>query len=248
MKTNTQKTQSTYRSSSWAYGATQGDDKSPLDPPLVRGAVQFLPPLVRGAGGIFGRSSRGFTLIESMISVAITSMIVAGVIAVFIAVQATMMKTAELNRVNTEARAFSDRLTRDLRMGAGLVPATDVLPDSTGAMIIKLPPIDEDEYAILNTTEFDLVAYYEDEQPDGTVIIRQVMPCDISSRRAESMVFGNAVRGNAVEGTFSAKPDALGAFVVHFRFKDSRVLRGKTYESFVSGSIRQRNKEQSVSP
>lgn len=197
-------------------------------------------------GSVFSGRFRGFTLVESMVSVAIISLLSSGIVAVFIAVQATMMKTAELNRVNTEARSFSDRLTRDLRMGAGLMHGAEIIPDGTGALVIMLPPIDEDEYAILNSSEFDLVLYYEDEQPDGTVIVREVMPSADSSRRAESMVFGNAVRGNALQGSFSAKPDSLGAFVVHFRFKDTRMLRGKSYESFVSGSIRQRNKEQSV--
>jgi len=193
---------------------------------------------------------RGFTLIESLIGVTIVTMVVGGVIGVFISIQKVMFEVADVNRLNGEVRNFSDWIGRDLRMSKGLVAGEAVYPSHTDALVIKLPPIDENEYAILDTEEFDMAAYYLEKLESGSqVLIREVVPCGISGREpVAEMIFGTDVEGSNVTGMFAAKPDALGAFVVHYRFKDTMVLRGKRLKTYISGSIKLRNREQEVNP
>lgn len=193
-----------------------------------------------------GLPERGFTLLETLIALGVSTAVVLGVVGVFMMIQRVMLETARLNWVNNEARNFSDWFGRDARMAAGLFPAAEIFPDLENVIILEVPSVDENDRIISVTQTLDLVAYYPSTEGEGTVMVRRVIPNPESSRESSVRTFGRGLEGSSFSGTFASKPDVLGAFVIHYQFKDRQVFRDEIYEMPISGSIRLRNKEQIV--
>lgn len=79
------------------------------------------------------RRQHGFTMIELMISTAISLIVLAGVLTVFIATLNSSSETLRMARLNQELRAIMDVMTRDIRRAgfAGITPGTDYTGDGT---------------------------------------------------------------------------------------------------------------------
>ncbi len=193
---------------------------------------------------------RGFTMIESLIAMTISGMAIAGAFSVFIMAQRITYETDHINRVDNEARLFSDTVSKDIRQAAGLLAVYGIYNVTDGHLILKVPAIDSGEF-ILDYVDpaytgdlvtFDYVVYYPNQYGDLSVIVREVFPDPASARDRSTRVFGNIVKLNSFFGNFAAVEDALGAFVLRYNFLDTLQFQAKEYQQPVTGSVRLRNK------
>lgn len=186
----------------------------------------------------------GMTLIESMIAVGISTFVFAGVISVFVMAQNVMHHTAQLNRVNSEARNFSEWLSRDLR--SAIVVEDQLAFDgqiysvTDGDLILRVPSIDEDEYVIRTNGSYDHVLYFLTEHECSEVIVREVIPNALSSREPGEKIFGDNVTGSSFRGVDTSI--LTGAGVIQYQFKDENAMRGTDHKMAVSGCVRLRNR------
>lgn len=193
---------------------------------------------------------RGFTMIESLIAMAISGMAIAGAFSVFIMAQRITYENDHINRVDNEARLFSDTVSKDIRQAAGLLAVYGIYNVTDGHLILKVPAIDAGEF-ILDYVDpaytgdivtFDYVVYYPNQYGDLSVIVREVFPDPASARERSTRVFGNIVKLNSFFGNFATVEDALGAFVLRYNFLDTLQFQAKEYRQPVTGSVRLRNK------
>lgn len=199
----------------------------------------------------FNRKKGGYTFVETMIAVGVSTMVIASTISIFVMIERVAFESGRINKINNEARMFSDFVSRDLRMANRLADRYDIYSVTEGSLIMKVPSIDANEYIldVLSATDeiilhtFDYIVYFRDERDNPDVVIREVFPNPASARTRQSTLFGNYVSGNSYTGTFDVLPNALGAFVVYYQFMDTHHFQDNVYEMPISGSIRLRNKQ-----
>lgn len=188
------------------------------------------------------QSCCGITLVEMMITVVISTALGIGAILCLIAAQKSAATSFRFNQINQEARLVSDTLVHTIRSAVSIEPSYQSFTTSNDTLILKLPSINADEDAIDIENVFDYIIYHPDNINGTYVIVSEILPSASSIRTAEKKVIGAGISSSAYTGTFLAKPDALGAYVIHYQLMATRNLKNKTYNFPLSGSVRLRNK------
>lgn len=182
------------------------------------------------------------TLVELLVASGISAIIGLSSTSLFVHSAKVTRHASLFNQVTGEASLISETIASDVRHAASLEYSLDSFVASDKTLILKIPSIDSDENVIDVENTFDYIIYHPGETADSNVVVREVRPHASSSRLQESKVLGFDVRRSGYTGTFLIKPDALGAYVVHFRLTPSRSFQDNTYEMPISGSVRLRNK------
>lgn len=187
------------------------------------------------------------TLVETVIAVAISSAFVAGALAISVYAQRATVHAVQHNLVERESRYVSDLMTRDLRnainLQANFSDGTNTWAAGNDTIILRLPAINAQDRAIDIHNIHDHIIYTN--QGTGNVMWRRVRPHAQSTRAVSDRAIGRSVTPDlSLQGTFLVKPDALGAFVVHYQFLARQSLGDRLYlyEKPVAGSVRLRNK------
>lgn len=191
---------------------------------------------------------RGFTLLEVLFAAGISSVVVMAVVTSFVIAQRTTMQSFWQGQVYADARTTVDNLVRDIRgaieVESSFTHSASGVTYTTGddTIILKLPAIDASEYIIDVESTFDRIVYSMSDS-DPPVLLRRILPDDLSGRPQTTEVIGDLVNGFGYTGSFSTKPDPLGAFVLHYELKAQRTtgILGD-FEMPLSGSVRLRNR------
>lgn len=181
------------------------------------------------------------TLTELVIAMAISVVVVMGTMAFYVIATRLTLHALQFNRIHNEASLLADTLARDIRHAGGIDTSFQSFQSSNHTLILKLPAIDSNMNIIDINNDFDRVVYHPSDV-NSSILVREVIPDPSSSRLAESKIFGDILSGVAYMGTFLVKPDPLGAYVIHYRFKAQRTFQDETFEMPLSGSLRLRNK------
>ena len=187
------------------------------------------------------RNYRALSILELLFASVISLILISGTLSVLIMAQKNAMIDIRYNKDNSEARLISDMVAKDVRGAAGLEASYGSYMASSNSLILKIPSIDSNENIIDVENTFDRIIYHPNET-DPDTIERSVFPNVSSSRASETKTIGKALMGSAYDGTFLVKPDALGAYVIHFQFMIRRTFQGVDYEMPISGSVKLRNK------
>jgi hypothetical protein len=181
------------------------------------------------------------TLAEVTVAMGISTIMAVSAVQVMIVVQRRTMEAYWHNESANQSRVVSDRVARDIRGAVMLEAGYGGYTADADTLILKVPSIDADGDPLDVANLFDRIIY-RPQSAGSTVLIREIIPGAGSSRQAATTAAGNLLSGAGYAGAFASFPDALGAFVIHFRFTMSRTIGGKTFQSPVSGSVRLRNK------
>jgi len=196
------------------------------------------------------RSSRrrGMTLVEVIIAGGISAVI--GMAAITILVMSSRMASdnALYAKVNAEARLLSDMLSRDIREAVSLEPTltdgSDTYTMSDTTLILRVPSVDNTGTPTDIENDHDFIVYHS---ALDKAIYRTIIPGADSSRTRESKLLGKSDDPRiAFTGSYSAQPDALGTYLVHYEFRSERTRANgpstKNVIMAVSGAVFLRNK------
>lgn len=181
------------------------------------------------------KSRAGFSLVEVSISMVIGLLATIAIMSTFLAASRISVESFVRNQAVTDARLIVDRLTSDARNAITVVNSYKSFSSDNSTLILQLPAIDAQGFPIDIETHFDYVIYHPGD--DGNSFRRTVDAHAQSSRSSESRVLGRS----EVPGLYAVQPDALGAFVIYYRFRSVQSGGGKSIEIPAAGSVQLRN-------
>lgn len=188
------------------------------------------------------RHSSGFTLIEVSVAAVISFMAISAVFSVFIAASKMTVESFHLNQASMQARIVIDNLTGDIRMATDVLDTFDSFTADDNTLILKLPAIDANGFPVDIDSKFDHIIYHQDEATNNA-LVREVIADGSSSRESTEQTIGTSEEtGISLSGTYETLPDALGAFVIYYKFTAVQKNGSKNYEMPLAGSIRLRNR------
>lgn len=189
------------------------------------------------------------TIVEVVIAVGIQAVVLLGVYAAVVTCTRLQKDNYQHNLVSAEAQRVADRLISDVRGALALEnsfsDAGKTYQYSTSTLILRYPSIDANGIPLDVTAKFDRIIYHPGA---SNYIYRTVIPGAGSSRTSEERLIGRSTDPRiGVAGSYLAKPDALGAYVVHYEFCARRLnpragAKRPDYISTVAGSVYLRNK------
>jgi len=186
--------------------------------------------------------TRGLTLIEVAIASVISLLATTAVMSVFISSSKMAVDSFMRNRSYTEGRIVTEYLASDIRAAAGIESSYKGYTASADTLILKLPSIDSNGFPVDINTKFDRVVYHPAKNNRETVV-RTVISDSSSSRKSEERAIGSSSDQKiGVKGSYQALPDALGAYVIYYKFTADQTYGSKSYETPLAGSIRLRNR------
>lgn len=101
---------------------------------------------------IVSSSSRGFTLLEALVVMALMGIVLTGVYAAYLGMQRTTYGQQDVVNLQQNLRIAMDSITRDIRMAGLGIPPAGVVPSTPGASVVT--PVDNSStraILILNT-------------------------------------------------------------------------------------------------
>ncbi len=186
------------------------------------------------------RPRKGFSLIEVLIASAISLMATTAVLSIFIAASRMSVEAFFQNQATMQARSVIDTLTRDVRSAVEVETSYGAFNANSSTLILKLPAIDNNGFPTNVDSNFDRIIYHRDDQER---MIRQVVAHGSSSRESGSRVIGSQARGVVqLAGTYDVLPDAIGAYVIYYKFTAVQSRGEKVFNVPLAGSVRLRNK------
>lgn len=179
---------------------------------------------------------RGFSLVEVVIAMAITLLVTVSIFSIFITSSKMAVESFMRNKTAMDARLVIDKLTTDARMAATVENAYGKYTADNKTLILKLPAIDADGFAIDPETKFDYVIYHQ-EGTSPIYFVRTVVANADSSRESTDEIIGDS----ASPGVYAVQPDALGSFVLYYRFDSVQERGDKDVRMPSAGTIQLRN-------
>lgn len=192
------------------------------------------------------RSRHGMTLLEVMISMAISTVATSGIVALHIMATRVASDVSQFNLCSRNARHSLDRLSRDLRSASEVMASVTTeggitYYSTSETLVLKLPALNTYYEPIDLDSCFDYIVYHPDAS-DPDRFMRTIV-ADPASRRdsgTQEVKFG--VRAVSLQGWYASEPDALGTHVLHVQLISRRTTHHKTTEMPLSVSVKLRNK------
>lgn len=184
----------------------------------------------------FPARRRAFTLIEVSIAMTISLMAMVAVMSIFVASSKMAVTSFMQNKAAMEARHVIDHLTSDVRMAISLEKNYKSYTADKNTLILKLPSIDAQGFAIDVTSKHDYVVY---DQPTigSNVIVRKVYADTGSSRASGEEIVGRSVK----PGVYAVQPDSTGEYIVYYEFASIQKHGDQVMEVPTAGSVQLRN-------
>lgn len=104
-------------------------------------------------------NKKGFTVLELMITVLITSVFMVSFYAVFHGMNSEMWRSKKYFDNNTTAKNVMDRIAKDVKEAIAIIPAYGGINTGDSTLILKLPSIDNGGEPTNIGTQFDYVTY-----------------------------------------------------------------------------------------
>ncbi len=189
--------------------------------------------------------SKGFTLIEVLVVVAITSLIILSILSLYSIGQRYFMTGSARTDVLRNIRQVLNWISRDIKEGIQVLPSWDVYTTSNTCLILQVPSLDSNGLIIDIDNEFDYIIYrLNSEYPNR--LERIIDGKDgVSSRADTTRVIATEVNSFQVSSggvDLSAVSDFSQVSSVYITMITTQNLLGRTYQETLNTELKLRNK------
>ena len=188
--------------------------------------------------------SKGFTLIEVLVVVAITSLIILSILSLYSIGQRYFMTGSARTDVLRNIRQVLNWISRDIKEGIQVLPSWDVYTTSNTCLILQVPSLDSNGLIIDIDNEFDYIIYrLNSEYPNR--LERIIDGKDgVSSRADTTRVIATEVNSFQVSSggvDLSAVSDFSQVSSVYITMITTQNLLGRTYQETLNTGLKLRN-------
>jgi len=189
--------------------------------------------------------SKGFTLIEVLVVVAITSLIILSILSLYSIGQRYFLSGSARTDVLRNTRQVRNWISRDIKEGIQVLPIWDVYTTSSSCLILQVPSLDSNGLIIDIDNEFDHIIYrLNSEYPSR--LERIIDAKDGVSSRADTLrVIATEVNSFQLSSggvDLSAVSDFSQVSSVYITMITAQNILGRTYQETLNTRLKLRNK------
>jgi prepilin-type N-terminal cleavage/methylation domain-containing protein len=189
--------------------------------------------------------SKGFSLIELLVIVAIASVLILSILSLYSIGQRYFLSGSARTDVLRNTRQVRNWISRDIKEGIQVLPSWDVYTTSNTCLILQVPSLDSNGLIIDIDNEFDYIIYrLNSEYPSRLERIIDAKD-GVSSRADTSRVIATDVNSFQIssEGVdLSAVSDFSQVSSVYITMITAQNLLGRTYQETLNTGLKLRNK------
>ena len=196
-------------------------------------------------------NQRGFTPLELMVAVLLTSMFAASFYTAFRVMNAEMWRTRNYFETNVSAKNVLDRISKDTEEAVNVVTSWAGNATGTDSLVLKVPSIDGAGEPTNISTQFDYITY-RINPTDSTQLLRSVDVLAGTSQREGGADITDAVVGRRIESVvFSYVGTSLGLVAaatipqmkyINAQITTQRTTLGATQQTQVDTDITLKNR------
>ncbi len=189
--------------------------------------------------------SKGFSLIELLVIVAIASFIILSILSLYSIGQRYFLSGSARTDVLRSTRQVLNWISRDIKEGIQVLPSWDVYTTSNTCLILQVPSLDSNGLIIDIDNEFDYIIYrLNSEYPSRLERIIDAKD-GVSSRADTSRVIATDVNSFQLSSggvDLSAVSDFSQVSSVYITMITAQNLLGRTYQETLNAGLKLRNK------
>ena len=189
--------------------------------------------------------SKGFSLIELLVIVAIASFIILSILSLYSIGQRYFLSGSARTDVLRNTRQVRNWISRDIKEGIQVLPSWDVYTTSNTCLILQVPSLDSNGLIIDIDNEFDYIIYrLNSEYPSRLERIIDAKD-GVSSRADTSRVIATEVNSFQLSSggvDLSAVSDFSQVSSVYITMITAQNLLGRTYQETLNTELKLRNK------
>jgi type II secretory pathway pseudopilin PulG len=189
--------------------------------------------------------SKGFSLIELLVIVAIASFIILTILSLYSIGQRYFLSGSARTDVLRNTRQVRNWISRDIKEGIQVLPSWDVYTTSNTCLILQVPSLDSNGLIIDIDNEFDHIIYrLNSEYPSRLERIIDAKD-GVSSRADTSRVIATEVSSFQLSSggvDLSAVSDFSKVSSVYITMITAQNLLGRTYQETLNTRLKLRNK------
>ena len=187
----------------------------------------------------------GFTLIELLVIVAIGSLMVLAMLALYVSGQRYFMTGTARTDVLRDNRQVLNYISRDVKEGIQVLPSWDVYTTSSSCLVLQVPSLDSNGLIADIDNQFDYIVYrLNSEYPNRLERIIDandgVSNREDSSRTIATRVSSFQLRSGGVE--LSAVSSFSQVSSVEVTLITTKNLLGRTFQETLRTGVKLRNK------
>lgn len=190
-------------------------------------------------------NSKGFSLIELLIVVAIMAVVILSLVALYSTGQRYFLTESTRAEMLQSSRQVLIWISRDIKEGIAVLPNWGSYTTSTNCLVLELPSIDANGLIIDIENNFDYIIYRLNPS-DNRVLERIVDALDgVSSRTDSSRVLAKRVNSFVLssEGVeLSSIGDKSTISNIDIVLTTSQAIFGRTYQESLKTEVKLRNK------
>ncbi len=189
--------------------------------------------------------SKGFSLIELLVIVAIASFIILTILSLYTIGQRYFLSGTARTDVLRNTRQVLNWISRDIKEGIQVLPSWDVYTTSNTCLILQVPSLDSNGLIIDIDNEFDYIIYRLN--PEYPSRLERIIDAKdgISSRADTSRVIATDVNSFQISSggvDLSAVSDFSQVSSVYIAMITTQNLLGRTYQETLNTGLKLRNK------
>jgi type II secretory pathway pseudopilin PulG len=189
--------------------------------------------------------SKGFSLIELLVIVAIASFIILTILSLYSIGQRYFLSGSARTDVLRNTRQVRNWISRDIKEGIQVLPSWDVYTTSNTCLILQVPSLDSNGLIIDIDNEFDYIIYrLNSEYPSRLERIIDAKD-GVSSRADTSRVIATEVSSFQLSSggvDLSAVSDFSQVSSVYITMITAQNILGRTYQETLNTRLKLRNK------
>ncbi len=189
--------------------------------------------------------SKGFSLIELLVIVAIASVLILSILSLYSIGQRYFLSGSARTDVLRNTRQVRNWISRDIKEGIQVLPSWDVYTTSNTCLILQVPSLDSNGLIIDIDNEFDYIIYrLNSEYPSRLERIIDAKD-GVSSRADTSRVIATEVNSFQLSSggvDLSAVSDFSQVSSVYISMITEQNLLGRTYQETLNTGLKLRNK------
>ena len=189
--------------------------------------------------------SKGFSLIELLVIVAIASFIILSILSLYSIGQRYFLSGSARTDVLRNTRQVRNWISRDIKEGIQVLPSWDVYTTSDSCLILQVPSLDSNGHIIDIDNEFDYIIYRLN--PEYPSRLERIIDAKdgISSRADTSRVIATEVNAFQLSSggvDLSAVSDFSQVSSVYITMITAQNILGRTYQETLNTRLKLRNK------
>ncbi len=188
---------------------------------------------------------KGFTLVEVLVTVSISSIIILAMLSLYVAGQRYFMNGNARSDLLRDNRQVFNFVSRDVQEAIQVMPSWDIYATSTDCLVLQVPSIDSNRLIIDIDSQFDYIVYrLNSESPNKLERVidanNGVSNREDSSRTIATRVNSFQLSSGGVE--LSSVSDFSQVASVDITLVTTQNLLGRTFQENLKTGVKLRNK------